>query len=235
MSDLHGCYDKYQMMLEEIKFDDKKDKLIILGDVLDRGKNPLCIIKDIMQRENVELLMGNHELFALSVMPYVNSPVDEINEEFYSEELRKKYFTWMWNGGDTTFDEFYKLSIKEQKEIIAYLQELPSSIEVTVNGNKYFLSHAGINNYTSDEELGWKTVEDFIWHSPDNFDMPFFKEKNRFLVFGHTPTFRISGGTAGKIFKKNNYIGIDCGAVFEKYFDGKLGCLCLNTMEEFYV
>ena len=70
-----------------------------------------------MQRENVELLMGNHELFALSVMPYVNSPIDEINEEFYDEELRKKYFIWMWNGGDTTFDEFYKLSIKEQKEI----------------------------------------------------------------------------------------------------------------------
>ncbi|MBQ3125034.1 MAG: serine/threonine protein phosphatase [Clostridia bacterium] len=235
MSDLHGCYDKYQMMLEKIKFNDKEDKLIILGDVLDRGENPLCIIKDIMKRENVELLMGNHELFAFSVMPYVNSPIDEINEEFYSEELRKKYFTWMWNGGDTTFDEFYKLSIKEQKEIIAYLQELPSSIEVTVNGNKYFLSHAGINNYISDEELGWKTVEDFVWRSPDNFDMPFFKEENRFLVFGHTPTFRIPGGTAGKIFKKNNYIGIDCGAVFEKYFEGKLGCLCLNTMEEFYV
>lgn len=236
MSDLHGCYDKYRDMLMKIEFNDKEDRLIVLGDVLDRGKNPLCIIKDIMQRENVELLMGNHELFALSVMPYVNSPIDEINEEFYDEELRKKYFTWMWNGGDTTFAEFWKLSIKEQKEIIEYLQDLPSNIEVTVNGNKYFLSHAGINNYTSDEELGWKTVEDFVWHSPGNFDMPFFKEEeNRFLVFGHTPTFRISGGTAGKIFKKNDYIGIDCGAVFENYFDGKLGCLCLNTMEEFYV
>ena len=88
LSDLHGCYDKYVAMIKKINLGEN-DKLVILGDVLDRGPKPISIIKDIMRRENVELLMGNHELFALSVMPYVNSPIDEINEEFYSEELRK--------------------------------------------------------------------------------------------------------------------------------------------------
>ena len=41
-------------------------------------------------------------------------------------------------------------------------------------------------------------------------------------------------GINGKpeIFYKNNFIAIDCGACFE---NGTLACLCLDTMEEFYV
>lgn len=67
MSDLHGCYDKYIAMIKKINLGEN-DKLVILGDVLDRGTKPISIIKDIMQRENVELLMGNHELFALIIV-----------------------------------------------------------------------------------------------------------------------------------------------------------------------
>lgn len=37
--------------------------------------------------------------------------------------------------------------------------------------------------------------------------------------------------TKGKIWMGNNHIAIDCGAVFL----GTLGCLCLDTFEEFYV
>lgn len=35
MSDIHGCYDKYQTMLEVIKFT-ADDTLYVLGDVPDR-------------------------------------------------------------------------------------------------------------------------------------------------------------------------------------------------------
>jgi serine/threonine protein phosphatase 1 len=187
------------------------------------------------RKDSIELILGNHELFALRVLPFVNSPVDEITEDFYAPDVKKRYRNWtIFNGGESTFNEFYPLSIAKQKEILSFLDTLPTSIEVSVNGNNYFLVHAGIDDYTTDEELGLKTTESFVWHSPENFDTPFFKEENRFLVFGHTPTFLLQGGSAGKIFRKNNYIGIDCGAVFE-YAGGKLGCLCLNTMEEFYV
>ena len=36
MSDIHGCYDKYQSMLAAIHFA-ADDTLYVLGDVLDRG------------------------------------------------------------------------------------------------------------------------------------------------------------------------------------------------------
>lgn len=43
MSDLHGNYKAYKMMLEKIEFQ-AEDKLYILGDILDRGPNPIKII-----------------------------------------------------------------------------------------------------------------------------------------------------------------------------------------------
>ena len=35
MSDIHGCYSELMKMLEKIKFDPKKDELIIAGDIID--------------------------------------------------------------------------------------------------------------------------------------------------------------------------------------------------------
>ena len=36
MSDIHGCFDKYQKMLRRIDFA-PEDTLYVLGDVIDRG------------------------------------------------------------------------------------------------------------------------------------------------------------------------------------------------------
>ena len=51
------------------------------------------------------------------------------------------------------------------------------------------------------------------------------------IVTGHTPTGFIDPEYTEQIWKGNNHIAIDCGAVF----DNLLGCICLDTMEEIYV
>lgn len=53
MSDLHGNYNAYIKMLEIIDFKNS-DMLYILGDILDRGPNPIKIIIDLIKRPNVE-------------------------------------------------------------------------------------------------------------------------------------------------------------------------------------
>lgn len=50
------------------------------------------------------------------------------------------------------------------------------------------------------------------------------------VIFGHTPTWYISG--KNKIWHNGKMIGIDCGVVSSK---GQLGCLRLDDMKEFYV
>ena len=63
MSDLHGCYDKYNLMLEKIQFN-KDDTLYVLGDVVDRGDDGIKILLDMMTRPNIVPILVNHEYMA---------------------------------------------------------------------------------------------------------------------------------------------------------------------------
>ena len=67
-----------------------------------------------------------------------------------------------------------------------------------------------------------------IWGRCD-YTKQYYKDK--YLVTGHTPTFNIDEKYKNKIYINNNHIAIDCGAVY----NGRLGCICLNTFKEFYV
>lgn len=62
MSDIHGCYTEYLKMLKKIKFDPKKDELIIAGDIIDRGPENLEMLRYMeSEPESVIFLMGNHD------------------------------------------------------------------------------------------------------------------------------------------------------------------------------
>ncbi|MBD5154964.1 MAG: hypothetical protein HDT15_07840 [Oscillibacter sp.] len=57
------------------------------------------------------------------------------------------------------------------------------------------------------------------------------------MVFIHTPVQLLDTGNESmdapaRIYRKGNLVDIDCGCVFP---EGRLGCLCLDTMEEIYV
>ena len=60
MSDIHGNYDKFHKMLDKINFSEN-DKLIILGDIIDRGPDGIKLILEISAMDNVKYLGGNHE------------------------------------------------------------------------------------------------------------------------------------------------------------------------------
>lgn len=57
ISDIHGCKKEYFKLLEKIQFSDA-DHLYILGDVLDRGFDPIGVMQDLMKRKNVTFIWG---------------------------------------------------------------------------------------------------------------------------------------------------------------------------------
>ena len=60
ISDIHGCKKQYLELLEKIKFSDK-DHLYILGDSVDRGEQPIEVLRYIMGQKNVTYILGNHD------------------------------------------------------------------------------------------------------------------------------------------------------------------------------
>lgn len=86
ISDIHGEFDLFIKMLKKINFS-RNDRLIILGDVLDRGSQPIKIIEYVMEKDNIKLLMGNHEKMFLDFILAENE-----NDKFFA------YHMWMNNG-----------------------------------------------------------------------------------------------------------------------------------------
>lgn len=219
ISDLHGCYDLYIKMLEKIKFSDE-DTLYILGDVTDRGEDGIKILQDMMKRKNVIPILGNHDYTALRMFKMIYK-----KEE--SDSLILGRTMWKLIGGTPTNDAFMELSEAEQLEIINYISQFTVFRDISVDDNKFWLSHT-IPQKDRMLHDGNLEREDFIAGAPE-YDRTYFEDK--FIVTGHTPTIFIGAKYDGKIYIKNNHIAIDCGAVF----GGILGCICLNDFKEYYV
>ena len=64
ISDIHGEYGKFMELLDIIHFSDE-DILYVLGDVVDRGKNPVKTLLKMMEMPNVIPIAGNHEQMML--------------------------------------------------------------------------------------------------------------------------------------------------------------------------
>ncbi|MBR6616806.1 MAG: fructose-bisphosphatase class III [Oscillospiraceae bacterium] len=229
MSDIHGKYDRYIAMLEKIKFSDE-DSLFILGDVVDRGEDPIKVLKDMMERPNVFPIMGNHDLLALQVLRKLSV---EITAENYDCQINsddmQMLIDWMNEGGAPTIEQFRRLPVEECEDILNYIAEFSMYDTIDVGEKTFILVHAGLGNFRPDKKLSEYTQYELMMMRTDPFAV-YFEDESVFIVSGHTPTYYFSGKS--EILITESSICIDCGACFSH---GKLACICLDTMEEFYV
>ena len=225
MSDIHGEYDKFIAALKTIHFNDE-DTLYILGDMLDRGKEGIRILQDIMYRSNIIPILGNHEFMALNIFKVLMKEITEDSLKLFSEDFVESMGMWIKDGGKPTLDAFKQLTQNEREDIITFIEDFEVYEEITINKKNYFLSHAGLNNFDEFRDISDYYLHEFIFGRCD-YNKVYFKDK--ILVTGHTPTRLISG--EDQVYKKNNHLAIDCGCVF----GGKLALVCLDNGEEFYI
>lgn len=244
ISDIHGCFEEFQNMLELINFSEK-DELYIIGDVIDRGSKPIETLLFIKNQPNMHLLLGNHEYMMLNYFA----------EKEYDAESRHCYAArdlWFRNGGRVTLESFSKLKKEDADDLLSYLKQLSSYFILNVNNKQNLLVHAGIYPYENMEVkdcLKQQTLDDILWIRDDflysEIKLPFR------VIFGHTPiaSFETKMKNWDKVLKSlkaepliekivphkiaffNNKIGIDGGCVFGYY----LTCIRLEDEETFFV
>lgn len=226
MSDIHGCFREYCEMLEKLAFSNS-DTLYIVGDVVDRGPQVAELLEDIMARDNVRLLAGNHEYMGLRVLGRVckkgglTAALDD-----FSEDDIKSCFLWMNDGGSQTLSQLQRGGDAAFRRAAEFLAELPLYEEVSAGGREYVLVHAGLEPFQPGKPLDEYSPAELLFHRAD-YSRPYFPDRH--TVTGHTPTF-FSGGD-GHILHRNRHIAIDCGCVY----GCRLGAYRLETGEEFYV
>lgn len=234
MSDVHGLKDKYDALMQKIT---KEDTLYVLGDLIDRGPDGIPILQDIMTRDNVKMILGNHESMMIE---YYQAKADETMEPRLRSELIDR---WCWNHNISTIRAFEALSETQQASILAYLKQLPLAYsDVEVNNRHFYLVHGTYVKDTLDEKIitreyainkGLKEY-DFTWGRFEKEQAQF--DIDRIVVVGHTPTVYFQEEVKPYMvwmnhedIKQANVIDIDCGCAGRNE-DSRLALLCLDDL-----
>jgi serine/threonine protein phosphatase 1 len=186
VGDIHGCLEMLKRLMDTIPWHPHHDRLIFIGDYIDRGKNPKGVVDYILALKSyapsVQCLIGNHEAMFL---------------DYLKGKDQEHYFL---NGGWHTVRSYEVPDSGKELDIpsdhMAFYESLESFIEL----DDYYIVHAGFRPGKALEE---QSLEDMVW-----IREPFLSSNYDFgkkVIFGHTPL--------NEPLVMENKIGIDTGAV----------------------
>lgn len=187
VSDVHGCFTEFCMLLDKCGYSEKDDKLVLLGDYIDRGLQSKEVFEKIINLQkngDVVVLRGNHEQMALDYWKYGD-------------------MTFSYNGGANTLISFDN----DLEDFVKWVQKLP----FIYTDDDYYFVHAGMDLSKSEYEK--QDVDDLIWIRESFVDVDSNYKKK--IVHGHTPTSYVRNNPMFKepTFDGGK-INIDTGGVF---------------------
>lgn len=192
IGDTHGCYNELKELISILEENNEYrrgiDKLVFLGDYIDRGSNSKLVIEFIRNLQennnNVIALMGNHEDMLINYL-------DGTNED------------WLWNGHRATIDSYGGYTEQFHNDV-QWIRNLPLYHE----DDNYIYVHAGIDPKKSMKKQKRHTLlwvrNEFIYNE---------KKYHKKVIFGHTPTANLGEGDKPvRTFSGN--IDIDTACVY---------------------
>lgn len=242
-SDIHGRYDRYKQIFDIVT---NNDTLYILGDVIDRHEYGIKILQDMMHKENIKFIIGNHEhMMYYSLM----------DDSMYNNHNQQCYlYTWLdpRNGGLFTKNEYDKLDQYNKNLIKNYLENAYLYKRITVNNQSILLTHAGahssfVKDYLQFKDVSRDTSYNIVWNSLfsngmlDSSKLEDYTLDDLYIV-GHTMVQRISCRDDFRILNmestilKSNIKFIDGGCALDKDSNivNSLNLLCLNDSKEYH-
>lgn len=214
VSDVFGCKESFDALLKEIRFS-QKDTLYILGNILDKGPEPIGLLTDLSYEPNIVPILGERDYMA-----YRQLKLSQDREKASDPQSIAAMREWLATGGQTTLQGFLELEEEDRDWVLEYLEEFALYAEIEVKGKKYLLSHAGIAGAQTEEELDALEPGEVL----KGIDGGENKSGKWIQVYGNTPT-------AGSIEKGAGYIRINCDCIH----GGKLAAYCLDNGKAYYV
>ncbi len=207
IGDIHGCFDSLKELVENKIQLQKSDKLILLGDYIDRGDKSKEVVDYIIELQekgfDIIPLMGNHEAMLLDAF-----------------ENKKNVSKWIQNGGNETLKSFEITSIKNiNPKYLKFFKELKYYYSL----GEYLFVHAGFNDNVVNPFTDFYSM---LWKCKESYNNPLLTDKT--IVHGHNP---ISVSKCNdRIQSKPRVINIDTGCVYHDKDDfGRLTAYECNT------
>lgn len=209
VGDIHGCVDELDGLLDGIA-PGVDDKVVFLGDYIDRGPSPKGVIDRLLrlQREGPQcvFLKGNHEDMFLGFLGRGGRYGEMFLRNGGAATLRS--YGVEWCGGP-------EVAAAMPPDHLSFLDHL----ELTHAHESFFCVHAGLN---PDNPIDQQNPEDLLWIRdewlPCRHDFPFT------VLFGHTP---LRAPMVDLPYK----IGLDTGLVYSNL----LSCFELSSRRVFQI
>ncbi len=204
VGDIHGCPNTLEDLLTNKIGLLKTDKIVFLGDYIDRGpdsKGVVDLIMDLYKKEyEVTCLLGNHEEL------FIESDNDDEIFAFWVKRC----------GGLKTLSSFNVASFEELNQDYKYF--FKTLLHYKIVNKKYIAVHAGLNFNNTD------IFEDkyaMLWERNTHIDESLLLDK--FIIHGHTPQKIERTMEQLNQIVNNRIVNIDNGCVFRN--DEELGML----------
>ena len=233
VSDIHGYYDLFTQGLEEIGFSNN-DFLWCLGDAIDRGSDGIKLLQHIMNHDNMDMIIGNHELMMLNSVSSSGDPVCDGQD------------TTLWlsaNGGEVTYEHYISLSREEREALLAWLKQRYVIKTLDVEGRPYCLTHSFYNpnvenmrysemSYSNVWSITWSSIwrEDSLTHAED-----IYPQYDYTFINGHVSVQSIrlrqepqAAFSQLKSIRHENVINIDGGCAIGHAAEIKNGAIFLR-------
>ena len=136
-ADIHGYYEAFLKLLQEIQFT-AEDYLYVIGDTIDKGPESFQVLEHIMQAENMELILGNHEEFLL----------EALKSRVYGKRNFIDMELWCKHGGEKTFEEFMQMPLKKQQDIFQHCFTHAQPVQHKYNRQKSRQKNHGIDTHS---------------------------------------------------------------------------------------
>lgn len=117
IGDIHACFDPLQQLLKLIDFNPTKDKLIFVGDLINRGPDSVKVLNFVKNLgDSAQTILGNHEL---SLLALSTGAIEAKPGDTYSAILEQD----------------------NKDELLNWLRQLPTLLQV---GHGAIVAHAGL-------------------------------------------------------------------------------------------
>lgn len=210
IGDVHGCYHTLVALLDKIGYDDTRDMLIFIGDLIDRGRfsyETVSLVRSLQTHafceEGVICIRGNHEQMAIDAFQY-----DYDRESDYMNTSGDAALLWYFNGGESTMDSYSEYRENLLRDV-RWFKSFPLYYETP----DFIFCHAGLSRpgirNNNEHDLIWGRR----WIDEDT------RKREKQVIFGHTPNTDVPYET------KTGDICIDAGCVFG-------GSLCAMIIPE---
>jgi len=178
IGDIAGQYDCLLRLVERMP----KEEILLVGDLMDRGKDSKKVIEWAMQNK-IMTLRGNHEDMMIDFYRNGNTPTSK----YYGGH---DGHAWLWNGGSQTL-ESYGMSVNEERhgEIIKHIPEEHiqwlESLPLYYEADTYLVTHAPISKRLKDwkDDLNDDGLYEYgryvLWCREEP------KRRDKLQIFGH--------------------------------------------------